>query len=338
MATNFVSASIQEVYDLQTQDSYQSLLKIHAPTGGNIQRRLHGFFTQFKQYRYVGAKVTLVPASTLPADPLQLSYEAGEPGIDPRDMVNPILWKFYHGESLSTDPLPSSEKTEYGSSDNVQGLGHSLEETKIIVNSAGFYHSALVDPSYRKSSIQRGFSAFVKPFVYNLASLFQSDAGSDGETLYHLTHSGTNNYTSVVGPVETNFVDHTDTPLPANTYDYSWPQGMMFTNKLQRLGWMDTVTGVTRDPLVAGGAGDMRHISMLPEIPMLLVILPPAYKTEFYFRLVITHIFEFRKFCSSVVIDTIGEIADPWAPTTASSANSLSVEGIDIIGSADGAL
>ena len=50
----------------------------------------------------------MVPAATLPADPLQVSYEAGEPTIDPRDMLNPILHKPYHGEALKTDWMRSA--------------------------------------------------------------------------------------------------------------------------------------------------------------------------------------------------------------------------------------
>lgn len=101
-----VNASISEMYDLSTTVNQGTVLKIHTPIGNNVKRHLLGFFLQYKKFRYIGAKVTLVPASTLPADPLQLSYEAGEPTIDPRDMVNPILWRHYHGEAMLSDPLP----------------------------------------------------------------------------------------------------------------------------------------------------------------------------------------------------------------------------------------
>lgn len=321
MATNFVKSIIQEVYDLSTQDTGTSVLKVHTPVGNNVKTHLAGFFMQFKQFKYVGAKVTLVPASTLPADPLQLSYEAGEPTIDPRDMVNPILFKKYHGEAMQTDVLPSTEIAPDGFSQ--AGSNAFTVAEQMFANDDGgsrtIYNKCLCDPSFRKCSIQSGFSIFVKPYAYNLASYHQALAGADGETLWHATHSGTNGYTSVSGPVsQEGKLNSGGTAAP-----WTWPQGMMFTNKLTPVGWMDTVQSTMRDS--GSGAPPVNFAQYwtnfyLPKLPMLYVMLPPAYKTEFYFRLVITHYFEFRGFRSCWNIQGYASVpafaADPIEPAT----------------------
>lgn len=334
MATNYATATIQEVYDLQTQDAYMSILKVHTPIGNNVPTRLQGFFAQFSKFRYVGAKVTLVPASTLPADPLQLSYEAGEATIDPRDMVNPILWKHWHGEAMTDHMLVETDSDPFGVGlPDVDGTSVGVRKA---ANSNNLYSACLCDPSFRKSSIQSGFSVFVKPYAYNLVSGFQSLAGPDGETLFHLTISGTNQYTSMVGPYEKGFTGVNDA-----TVKNEWPANAMFTNKMTRLGWMDTVSKVSRESM------DALVPAMLPNLPMLWVMLPPAYKTEFYFRLIITHYFEFKGFHSAIGIMNVPSLkalpngsvkpAVPAAsPAGAPAVSSLDVEGLDIVSVADG--
>ena len=73
---------------------------VFIPPGNTPVRRLSGFFSQFRKFRYKGCSVQVVPAATLPADPLQVGFEAGENQIDMRDMLNPILFHGTHGESL----------------------------------------------------------------------------------------------------------------------------------------------------------------------------------------------------------------------------------------------
>lgn len=363
-----IKSSISEIYDLSTSVGQGTVLKVHTPTGMNVKRHLAGLFLQYKKFRYVGAKVTLVPASTLPADPLQLGYEEGEPTIDPRDMVNPILWRFYHGEAMLTDSIPREFPTPYGSlsTPGRDYIGTSLDEQHYdneVDSGTGrdnadlIYPMCLMDPSFKKAGVQSGFSTFVKPYVYNMVSNQQIlsnqmfDNGADQITF------GNNKADLAIGDVD--YAYSSDNPVLAaqnNTRvggeiikpggSSSWvpdktvlPTALnsgvsVFTNRLTRLGFMDTVTrvwtGSKSDPTpntgrwpsqfdfgeypvenasidpMAVSAGNFALQTYLPNVPMLYVMMPPAYKTQFYFRLLIKHYFEFAGFRSCMNVQSYG--------------------------------
>ena len=314
-----VNACVSEVYDLSTQTNIGTVLKVHTPAGQNIKRHLVGFFMQYKRYRYVGAKVTLVPASTLPADPLQVSMSGGEPTIDPRDMVNPILYKNYHGESMLTDQLAQTDLVP-SDAGNAGHWGSSIYQNEYDNSGSGvaLYNQTLMDDSFRKASVQRGFSIFVKPYVYNVASNYQISANA---VHGHPMNTPRSQMYGVVeeGVRENAFITHTNMYGPAQYSDardvWSNP-GSLFTNKLTRLGWMDTTqNGIVYDnevvdgtpaPIAPSMAGAPFVNALLPAVPMLYVLLPPAYKTEFYFRMVIKHYFQFGGFRSCFSVQSWG--------------------------------
>ena len=120
MATNFATASYQEVVDLHTESKTVSVIGIHTPNTSTPVKMLGGFWKQFRKVRYLGCSLSLVPAARLPADPLQVSIGAGEPTIDPRDMLNPILFHGCHGDDMGAilDTLYSGESS--GTSDVIR--------------------------------------------------------------------------------------------------------------------------------------------------------------------------------------------------------------------------
>lgn len=383
-----VNASISEMYDLSTAVGKGTVLKIHTPTGNNVKRHLLGHFLQYKKFRYVGAKVTLVPASTLPADPLQLSYEAGEPTIDPRDMVNPILWRHYHGEAMLTDPLATDYPKPYGSEINPgtpEVIGTSIDRQDYSSGAGDIneiYPMCLMDPSFKKAGVQSGFSTFVKPFVYKLATneqiLPMRGFRSQNETTYAWEDSkvdptfGGSSLHSLINPKLTDDNAHY---IPDDISG-----NLIFTNKLDRLGWLDTVTrtlvstsslsvnqylpgpSVGGLPIESGTGGNQTGGNFaiqtyLPNIPMLYIMMPPAYKSLFYFRLIIKHYFEFAGFRSCLNVQSYGSasvyVAQPLNPTTSSNVSeiaamvdsisdggpdSLDIENGDIVSTADGVL
>ncbi|AKV57234.1 cap protein [Rat associated porprismacovirus 1] len=384
-----VSASISEIYDLSTTVGQGTVLKIHTPTGNNVRRHLLGYFLQYKKFRYVGAKVTLVPASTLPADPLQLSYAAGEPTIDPRDMVNPILWRHYHGEAMLTDPLARTFPEPYGSEINPgtsEIIGTSIDRQD-YTSGAGdinqIYPMCLMDPSFRKAGVQSGFSTFVKPYVYKLATNAQllPMRGFTTPSSGAAYTWNTNKIEPTIGGTQESYL--VDPVLSEDNSSYvpdDLKGNVIFTNKLDRLGWMDTVTRTLLTgskplavspipgPASSGTAiesgtggnqtgGNFALQTYLPNIPMLYVMMPPAYKSLFYFRLIIKHYFEFGGFRSCLNVQSYGSasvyVAQPLNPVTSSNVSeiasmvsgiadggpdSLEVENGEIVSSADGVL
>lgn len=361
----FVKARYNEIYDLSTQSGDSTVLKFHTPLSILPQMYLRGFFVQFKKYKYVGSKIVMIPAATLPADPLQVSYDAGEPTIDPRDMVNPILHKPYHGEALGDD-ANNQGITQYASfkktTENQGTTGTPLELA---------YYATLQDPSWKKSHIQRGFNAWGQPLVRPVASNFQigqdSTFGSayEGETTNH-DWSGDPDNTDHVGSIGTQYPHMTSAGFddaggtnrqvmsaPAD-YLHGGSQASMrrapgnefsvFTTGFRKLGWLDTTQRLMTSLDMNGNVQNTvdtisnsallnkqrssEYINRIPKIFTYIAMLPPAYKTEMYFRLVITHYFNFKDFRgASMPLDGARELNVNWldanVPEPAKSAESL---------------
>lgn len=200
MVTNYIKgASYKEIYDLHTDSESTSILTIHSPVSNFPRKVLSGFFNQYRKFRYLGCRVSIRPAARLPADPAQLSYSAGEPEIDARDMLNPVLYRGYSGESLGyflniwNTPGRQSSNLKEGVSDNPVQLksygffGDTIDKTSFPENGAdGFtvndwraayleklYYQSLSDPKFKKMAPQKGMSKFFYPLVYELATTTQ---------------------------------------------------------------------------------------------------------------------------------------------------------------------
>lgn len=368
-----VNASVMEIYDLQTSVGKGTVLKVHTPTGNNVKRHLLGHFLQYKKFKYLGAKVTLIPASTLPADPLQLSYEAGDANIDPRDMVNPILWKHYHGETMLTDVNPREALLDYSMTDgaDLSIMGSSIDEIDYNKPSESLdyvYPATLMDTSFKKAGVQTGFSTFVKPFIYNvvtskqllpmtggsLDSTGKNSARFMGTTGRRTSGDAGSSFYPVREDVDGTLLGGAENMnVPGQTLQHQWEPNTTFTtNKLVPLGWMDTLSRTNQmnatvkdaaagavNPLVPAGfqlSGDFQVGPNLMNVPMLYVLMPPAYKTEFFFRMIIKHFFAFKGFrsCASVQSFASAGIYNnlPAPPTTSASTSAVAKMVADIEG------
>jgi len=326
MATNFVKASYNEIYDLSTQAGDVTTLKFHAPQGTLPQQYLRGFWTQFKKYRYYGSKIMMIPVATLPADPLQVSYAAGEPTIDPRDMVNPILHKIYRGEAL-IDDVSMSPFGKYS------GVDQKVYNSSVVPTvGEDQYYATLQDPSWKKAHVQRGFRSRGIPLVRKLASNVQIGAGSrfgsnimnpsqytwDPIAGVQATHGDPGMATAADGGTASSLEPAFDAGPDPDNYDMA-PDAQnnvmeMFTSGWDRLGWLDTSqrtwspfntdnrTNSAGDITLAPGDTSLSQREMLTRLPKIftyIAILPPSYKQEMYFRLVISHEFGFKDFRSA---------------------------------------
>lgn len=301
MATQKAFASYQEIYDLHTESDRVTVLGIHTPQGNTPRKMFGGFFDQFKKYRYVGASITLVPAARLPVDPLGVSYQAGEPTIDPRDVLNPILWHGCHGNDLG-----SILNRLYGNP-TCENAGDSLdvleagEATQLdwVGRLQRLYYQALTDNTWRKAHPQKGFrKSGLRPLVYSLASTRQIAPGSlNGTDLDDVLQ---------LGDPFGDFSGDTEGPLTARITRDS-PQ--LITPRLTSLGWLDTRNVMIQydRAVIESPSSDSEEFERqqamviqnevcLPKIFMGVILLPPAYKTEQYFRMIVTHHFAFKGF------------------------------------------
>nr|QCC72718.1 capsid protein [Cressdnaviricota sp.] len=350
MATNFATASYQEVVDLHTESKTVSVIGIHTPCTSTPVKMLQGFWKQFRKVRYLGCSLSLVPAARLPADPLQVSIEAGEPTIDPRDMLNPIQFHGCHGDDMGAilDTLYSGEAI--GTSDVVRKQSDSTTFDVFSESQFGndyvdsLYYRALTDRTWAKAHPQIGFrKSGLHPLVHQIVanrpfSQFSPDdrSGRIGPIVIKgdgipanagqmgVFPEGVNGsfavYPSPALP-DTNEVDtQTNFVIERGNGGYSFA-----TSGLRPLGWQDTQTSVmttqqyVSEPLTGKNAQqDSSKIAdvlkqvvvpnTIPKFYMGMILLPPAYKTEQWFRLQINHRFAFKGFRGISMIDDDPEV------------------------------
>lgn len=362
MTTQYATASYQEIIDLHTESDKVSVVGIHTPNSDTPYHMLKGFWNQFRKFKYNGCSLSLVPAAQLPPDPLNVSYEAGEPTIDPRDMLNPILFHGCHGDDMGailntlysedTGTLGQMMSTLRSDSIDLNELSQASGNIPITEMYEALYYRALTDKTWLKAHPQRGFrKAGLHPMIYQVASTVQfgvSPDESDPAALpYATVHDpsdgsrdrgthgvfGTSLSSNTVGEsgAYTRPVFNTVT----GGYRYSLPAariGSFVTPRLQRLGWMDTrnVIGVINSlngETSSSAPPSEENLASLfveaqkrtapclcPKIFMGMIMLPPAYKCEQYFRLVLNHSFSFAKFRgASMQYDDIGSVKEAYS-------------------------
>ncbi len=313
MATNYVTAKYQEIYDLGTRVGQTTILGIHTPDDGNVYNMLSGFFDQFRKYRYKGCSVTMVPAAQLPADPLQVSFEAGALTCDPRDLLNPILFHGCHGEELN-----EILDNVYYKGSNPTGSVHELPTQTTVAESS--YYAALSDPSFRKFGIQQGAKVSLKPMVHPLAVtqpiehtdsnyvFGYEDGGAyktgtvnglkEGDLNPDLRQDAITSY-DILNAVDAVKIQVAGPGIPSGSV-YASLNKTIFSNGLRPLSWLPTWHFVPYAGTNLAVANRIQSFNIettrLPLLYMGLFILPPSYTQEMYFRLIITHYFEFKDF------------------------------------------
>lgn len=286
MATNIVSASYQEIIDISTKLNELSVVGIHTPTGYAPRSMLDGFWRQFKKFRYLGCSIRMVPSASLPADLAGVSLDPNEAGIDPREPVNPILFHGCHGESLSKALNVVYQNGTFdlsGTSFDVENIN--FADLNMIER---MYYSALSDNSFRKFMPQQGVSIKrLYPLVWTLASNQQI---SPNGTFYANGLMSTDE--NGVSTPEFRLGEVFDGTLGGDgSFATNGRYVQQFTNKTARLGWIPTK-----------GFGDDGQLlpNTMPKVFMGVLLFPPSYKTIQYFRMVITHHFQFAGFTTAL--------------------------------------
>lgn len=306
IATNYVTATYQEIYDLNTREGKLSIIGIHTPTTIRPVAKLQGFFAQYKKFRYNGiSKIAIQPAAQLPADPLQVSMEAGQT-LDPRDLLNPILFHGAHGTSINaalnvayrrtghTFSTTSTERNDVAAIYDFSG-----DEAPVARN---LYYSALSDPSFTKFSPQQFIQLTdLVPMVHRMnASLyFGPNQGAEYAGSNHGS-AGTRLDTEMIrAPQGSVWNGNQEVESPeAIEQQYTVAYQQFFTNGMAQLDWMPTRT-FSNIGAVEETNPNRTNVEMFTELPKLymgVLIFPPSYNQKLYFRMVITHSFSFKDF------------------------------------------
>lgn len=290
-----------QTYDLNTEQGAPTLLGIHCPIGGDAWRFLGMWFRGFTKYKYLGCDITIVNAARLPVDPEQLGKIEGENYVDPRDTLNPIMFKGCHGESLG-----EVINSMYGGLASDIFKGTTLDKIEMNALLENFYYTALGDDAWRKSPIQKTLRIKgLKPMCYSLATTHQI-APTNAMLASEYIENGYSESTPPSGdpptePQSGGFQPSNGVPVRVyNTTVYDAHNnafvnkqvGSVFTNRLTRLGWLDTMQflgGATKSMVFEAG-----KITELPKLFMGILMLPPAYLTRQYLRVIISHKFAFK--------------------------------------------
>lgn len=261
--TRFIRQKYQYFVDMQTKDTTMQVIKITA--GGRMpQIRLRPFFAAFKYFKLNTVKVRFVPCATLPVDPTGLSYEAGEQTIDPRDQMNPGLVRITNGEDVS-------------------------ELTTILtgVDAERAYYTTMLDPRWYKFQLQRGFKRTAYPLLWNVGQPHQSMSQVMIAQTIGSAIQDSNDPEKVFGgygeadvrsqsPVA-EFSGPSVTEMSADDYSQNLLDSVLMQTGRVKMGWMPT------DMFDSGLKGP----SPVPEVDLITVVLPKAYKTVYYYRLYI---------------------------------------------------
>lgn len=273
--TNMIKRTFQWFADIQTSADNLQVITVKAG-GNNVKARLLPFFTAFKYYKLGGVKIRLVPASTLPVDPTGLSLEAGESTVDPRDQFNPGLVRITNGEDFwdSITDLPSSQQITA-------------------------YQEMMLDPRWYKFQLQSGCQRFAKPKFWSVGQVHQDGFPGSVVNLQANTcqFDNDNNITSLTRGVECDRLlgAYDGNMLADELGTYSSKYGLFQTGMKQPVGWMptDSLTDYTyfSTSLQHIGIGGLTNV---PEVELLKIILPKAYKTIYYYRMFVEETVYFR--------------------------------------------
>lgn len=170
MVNNTIHATYTETYDVNTLLDELSLLAIHTPQAPSLKRMFHGFFEQYSKFKVLGCNFRMVCATKQELSPVEAGSEAGQ--IDPRNVLNPILFKACTGEHIDSlcDQIynRSEEVASTGPYNNGGSISQHIDTSENAIRS---YYSLLADDSWRKEHPQRGITVMgLKPMVHKVVT------------------------------------------------------------------------------------------------------------------------------------------------------------------------
>lgn len=335
MATNFVKATYQEIYDVNTVSENVSVIGIHTPTGSKPRQMLAGYFLQYRKYKYLGCSVVATPAAKLPLDVMNIALEAGQQGADPRDIFNPMLFRGCHGDNLNSalNSIYKGSFTQDGSTIGKDDYGDSVAPTGGITWEQ-MYYRMLQDPSFKKFKLSNGLALRgLHPMIYNVASNHQILPNENNASVGSLI-AGT------VEDTELGFDSGTRGSVANGNGGASTIYPQFMTNRLIPLGWMDTKQVLNSRVASSGIANAVPVNTVLPRIMMGVLVMPPAYRVSTALRFVVTHYWQFKEFNTSLTLEGANEYYN-WlseiVPSTKSN-DTLSVKDGDVEIVSDGVM
>lgn len=261
--------------DIATSPESAQIIQV-ACGGMHAYRRVKHLYPVYKYFKLGRISLKLVPASTLPVDPLGLSYDVDDPQtVDPRDQLNPGLVRITNGEQIFTDLS-------------------SLTETQ----ADGVYRATMLDRRWSKFMLQSGFRRTATPRFWGVgtatqtvfpgavtnmpvANVYSPDVVELSNQVRHRVQ-GTYRDSSSLFPSTIDYMD---------AFAGSSQRGLFTTGQRVRMGWLptDSITQILyQDGATEAKVDNVPQIMPIPEIDVITIFLPKAYKTSYFYRLFVT--------------------------------------------------
>lgn len=252
--------TFQYFVDISTSSASMNVVQIQAGGQYMLQRIKH-LLPAFKYMKLGKLSIKMIPASTLPVDPLGLSYAEDDPQtVDPRDQMNPGLVRITNGEDLYTD---------------VSSLTPEKQDA--------IYANMMLDPRWSKFMLQRGFKRTAVPLYWQIGQYHQ-----DYYPGAILNHPALDGNSTALETTSAEYIQNrigSDGVHEITSYidqGYSDPRGIFQTGHKGRMGWIPT------DALIQTAKADGKFVTpaqnAVPCINCITVILPRAHKTSYYYR------------------------------------------------------
>nr|WCR62150.1 MAG: capsid protein [Smacoviridae sp.] len=273
---------------------FQSFVDIHTSStsmqviqwsvgGADVINRCRHLFGAYKYFKLGKISVKMVPASTLPVDPLGLSYDASDPQtVDPRDQMNPGLVRITNGEDVFT---------------NVSSLNATQQEQ--------LYNAMMLDPRWSKFMLQSGFRRSAYPMYWQIGQLSQDKY--PGSTV-----NVPNTSNAVVSGTATVAHYQYEDGSPSDEYhsrnnSFSSARGLFQVGHKGRLGFLPTDFYQSVPNATSNYFSAQYGVNNVPEVSVITCVLPKAYKTEYYYRVFITEEVIFTGLKSAPMMTTNGQ-------------------------------
>nr|WCR62188.1 MAG: capsid protein [Smacoviridae sp.] len=253
----------QSFVDISTSASSMQVIQ-WSVGGAEVFNRCRHLFGAYKYFKLGKISVKMVPASTLPVDPLGLSYSSSDPQtVDPRDQMNPGLVRITNGEDIFT---------------NVSGLSAAQQEA--------MYNTMMLDPRWSKFMLQSGFRRTAVPLYWQIGQLSQDKFPGATINVPNVNGTAVGNGGATVERAISN-ASSSHALSWQGQWDASSARGLFQVGHRGKLGFLPT-DYFQQVPGTDGAMDNQFGINNIPEVSVITCVLPKAYKTVYYYRVFIT--------------------------------------------------
>lgn len=291
MVSNIVNATYTETYDLNTALGELSLLGVHTPQATALKKMFKGFFENYRRFKVVSCDIAMVCATQQSLTPDQVGIEESAGLVDPRDILNPILFKACTGESLNVLLNQIYNKSEEVGTSAINSSSSISQHIDSRDEALGSYYTLLSDDSFRKEHPQRGLMisglrpmvhrvVTTQPFKWSVRGSASGITADSSPAIGDPATSGLDRVAGFGGPSGSNVTNRS----PTNP-------SIFVSNGLTEMPWLDTTYEMIDSNLPVE-----RTITDVPRVYLGCIILPPALLQRLFFRMRIRWHIAFKDF------------------------------------------